>query len=144
MVDITKCKVCKAKITVLTVDSFLLCSPACKEAYEVIKQERDIAYTKMHDSKISKEKTPGEIRAMRCGAPTAETPRTKPKGKRQCGKCGGSGHNARTCSAGGGTSGAVKGATPLGLTKKKRSLNTCGKCGDKGHNARTCGKKRKA
>lgn len=47
-------------------------------------------------------------------------------GSRQCGKCGGYGHNARTC----GTTRTVKAAS-TGTRK-------CGKCQQTGHNARTC------
>jgi hypothetical protein len=44
---------------------------------------------------------------------------------RKCGKCGQSGHNARTCG---------KGPKPVKVSGKRK----CGVCGKKGHNARTC------
>lgn len=51
------------------------------------------------------------------------------KGGRKCGKCGESGHNARTC-------GRAADAKPsAGKTGRK---NKCGKCGGMGHNARSC------
>ncbi len=66
--------------------------------------------------------------------PTAKksAPSTRgPKGGtlKTCGKCGGKGHNARTCG---------KGTDKWG--RKLKSQNTCGRCGGKGHNARTCNK----
>lgn len=45
---------------------------------------------------------------------------------RKCGKCGQSGHNARTCGEQG---------KPIEVTTGKRK---CGSCGQAGHNARTC------
>jgi len=57
--------------------------------------------------------------------------RASRKGSRKCGKCGQSGHNARTCSKGG--------AKPKVKHSRARQ-NTCGRCGGKGHNARTCNK----
>lgn len=45
---------------------------------------------------------------------------------RVCGKCGGSGHNSRTC-------GKKRSQTP-----SKKGTRKCGKCGEQGHNSRTC------
>lgn len=63
----------------------------------------------------------------------------KVPGKKTCGKCGGVGHNARTCGKGSGE--ASKGRAKVKHSKapgKTGRQNTCGKCGGKGHNARTC------
>lgn len=63
----------------------------------------------------------------------------KVPGKKTCGKCGGVGHNARTCGKGSGE--ASKGRAKVKHAKapgKTGRQNTCGKCGRKGHNARTC------
>jgi len=54
--------------------------------------------------------------------------RASKKGTRKCGKCGKSGHNARTCG---------KSGKPT-VKRARARQNTCGKCGGKGHNARTC------
>ena len=77
----------------------------------------------------------------------------KVPGQKTCGKCGGKGHNARTC---GGPTKATKTVAskptkvkPAGKVSRAMApsgggvgktgrLNTCGKCGGKGHNARSC------
>jgi hypothetical protein len=64
------------------------------------------------------------------------TPRTvagsEPKLK-TCGKCGGKGHNARTCGLP-----AKKVEITSSSASAPRSVYICGKCGKGGHNARTC------
>lgn len=59
-------------------------------------------------------------------------------GVRKCGRCGKSGHNARTCRS----KEVVKAAERPAPARKGTSGRKCGKCGKSGHNARTCGKKR--
>jgi len=135
MVDIMKCQRCKAPLVGSSqTDHFLYCSMECKELLAAERLERMRKELLTHRPQDRHVKTPGELRALRCGAPTGEKPRTKPKGKRKCGKCGASGHNARTCTQG-------KNGDTKRHAYKKRSLNTCGRCGGKGHNARTCAKR---
>lgn len=90
------------------------------------------------------------------------------KGVRKCGRCGGSGHNARTCKGTplpkapaspkveapkSVTSKPAKAPEPQKMAERKPEprqavrqatkvpgKKTCGKCGQVGHNARTCGK----
>lgn len=62
---------------------------------------------------------------------------TSGKGKRRCGKCGQTGHNARTCRGEKAPEKVVSQPVvkPQAQTKGKYR---CGKCGEAGHNARSC------
>ncbi len=141
--NIMKCKACKAQLKHVNEEHFLYCSPGCLEDYKLIIKEELKKCNKVYMSKLNIPKTEGELRAMRCGAPTSKTPSNgKPKGKRKCGKCGASGHNARTCTKGSSSTGK-EGKKYSMPTRGKKNLNTCGRCGGKGHNARTCGNKKR-
>lgn len=69
----------------------------------------------------------GKAPKPRSSAALAES-RAASKGARKCGKCGKTGHNARTCGKG----------PKVKRSKAPGRQKTCGKCGQKGHNRRTC------
>lgn len=158
-------------------DWFLYCSEKCKIDREEQQLQRRLEQMKTHNPEDRREKSEGELRAMgiivrpqaTSGEASAEPKRRaverKPrkKGKRKCGKCGQTGHNARTCGrkrthlrtpeekrreasdreqVTNAINKLVKAPKPTGSRKKraasKRRQYKCGKCGGMGHNARTC------
>lgn len=149
---------------------WLYCSMECKITREEQALQRRLEQMKTHNPEDRHVKSDGELRAMGIivrststkspeKAPRKVAKKERKKGKRLCGKCGLSGHNARTCGrsrkdrlrmphepapsrapfgtdAGRAIEKRVIAAVKKSAKKKTRQYK-CGKCGDMGHNART-------
>lgn len=180
------CWECNTKVPVhIRVDEYwFFCSAECKEKYESRDLQKRLKSLETHSPFQRRPQTEGEIKAMGILRPAVHVIPTVPtdafdsqippslstskpdkKGGRKCGKCGGSGHNSRTC-------GKKKYTglpdslltpirqrpevdllkepeTPYGIPKPRKIADhpkknakhggrKCGKCGKSGHNSRTC------
>lgn len=141
-IQLHKCWTCGTSLLGLdlTDDSFFWCSQGCQTAYEA-----SIA------ARLTQPTEPEAAPPVTISGEEEETPARVFAGatKRQktCGRCGGKGHNARTCKGRAKAvtekvvkvvSSAPKGATKISGRGGPGKQKTCGKCGAKGHNARTC------
>jgi len=132
-------------------ESMFWCSDACEAAYE----------DKVRESLSSSDQETDEVIPANEAPEASSTPAREGirdvafsvRRQKTCGRCGGKGHNARTCK-GRAKSAAKPSSTPVVESKGSKAPSvvkvsgrggpgkqkTCGKCGGKGHNARTCGK----
>lgn len=164
------CKHCgERKPRVIDVEHFLYCCKECKTAHEKEALQKRLDGMATHNPENRRSKTEGELRAMgislrphgshKNDASPKRVKKERKKGIRLCGKCGQSGHNARTCGrskkfglrkpeearkrnetkfVAGGKVGAPKKGKATTSKRSKARQYKCGKCGGMGHNARTC------
>ena len=103
--DLMNCWHCKKSVDHDNDDCFFWCDDDCKTAQRQGEQERRIAQMRDHDPEpipavcrggIGAVTITNRVSTVRASGKKVRKKRVE-KGPRKCGKCGGSGHNARTC-----------------------------------------------